>query len=88
MFEKLDVNGEHAHPMFTFLKDHCNVVTSQFASRERLFYDPIKPNDIEWNFHKFLVDQDGRPRRRYHHNTPPDSAVIRKDIEFLRRGRN
>uniref|UniRef100_F6X863 Glutathione peroxidase n=1 Tax=Ciona intestinalis TaxID=7719 RepID=F6X863_CIOIN len=83
MFEKLEVNGENAHPLFKFLKDQCNVVTSQFAPKARLFYEPIQPNDIEWNFHKFLVDQEGRARRRYHHNTPPDAAIVRKDIRFL-----
>ncbi|CAK8671601.1 unnamed protein product [Clavelina lepadiformis] len=87
LFEKIDVNGASAHPLFKFMKSQCNVVSAQFASRERLFYDPVTPLDIEWNFHKFLVDHNGKVARRYNHNVSPDSAILQKDIKALLRQR-
>ncbi|CAK8671602.1 unnamed protein product [Clavelina lepadiformis] len=87
LFEKLEVNGDSAHPLFKYMKGQCEVITSAFPSRSRLFYDPITPFDIEWNFHKFLVDHEGKVVRRYHHNVSPTSYTIRKDIRDLLRRR-
>ena len=50
MFAKVDVNGPHAHPLFTFLK----------AQRRGWL-----GSGIRWNFTKFLVGRDGKVRRRY-----------------------
>lgn len=58
LFAKIDVNGEHAHPLFVFLKD---------ASRGFLGSRAIK-----WNFTKFLIGRDGRPLRRFPSQTPPE----------------
>lgn len=88
VFEKLDVNGENEHPLFTFMKSKCDQVSETFQYRERLFYDRIKPNDIEWNFHKFLVDHEGKMFRRFNHNISPESEKLRNDIEYLLRRRN
>lgn len=44
MFSKVDVNGEHEDPLFTYLK----------AEKNGLFGKKVK-----WNFTKFLVDQNG-----------------------------
>jgi glutathione peroxidase len=51
MFSKVRVNGEHEHPLFTFLK----------ASAPGLL--GIKA--IKWNFTKFLVDRKGAVTGRY-----------------------
>lgn len=52
MFEKIDVNGENAHPVYQFLKSQPKG-KSLFSSK------------IKWNFTKFLVDQDGEVIKRY-----------------------
>jgi len=83
IFEKMEVNGEGEHPVFAFMKAQCHSVTSRFAPQKDLYWEPIRPNDIEWNFHKFLVDKEGRVYRRYNHNVPPQSPVIKNDIEKL-----
>lgn len=48
--EKVDVNGEKEHPVFTYLK---NKKRSLLGKR------------IRWNFTKFLVDKKGNPVKRY-----------------------
>ena len=43
------------------------------------YFTPIANDDITWNFEKFLLDQDGKPVRRY---TPDDNPLnqMRSDI--------
>lgn len=56
MMSKIDVNGDTAHPIFTFLK----------ASKGGILTDGIK-----WNFTKFLVGKDGTVLDRYAPTTKP-----------------
>ena len=67
MFSKVDVNGEHAHPLFKYLKDEA---PGLLGSR-----------GIKWNFTKFLVDKSGKVVKRYGSMDKPESIV--KDIERL-----
>lgn len=67
MFEKIDVNGEHAHPLFEYLKTAAPGV--------------LGLNAIKWNFSKFLVGRDGTVYKRYAPITTP--AGISRDIESL-----
>ena len=66
MFEKIDVNGSHAHPLYKYLKD---------AKPGLLGTEAIK-----WNFTKFLIGRDGEPVARYAPQTKPEEleAPIRK----------
>jgi len=65
IFGKLEVNGEKEHPMYTFLKETCPPTSETLGKKEEMFWDPIKINDIVWNFEKFLIDKQGRPRVRF-----------------------
>lgn len=65
MFAKIDVNGEHTHPLYAYLK-----------SQQPGF---LGSESIKWNFTKFLVDQEGKVIARYASATEPKS--IAKDIE-------
>ncbi|KAF8096996.1 hypothetical protein N665_0297s0007 [Sinapis alba] len=56
IFDKVDVNGDKAAPIYKFLK----------SSKGGLFGDGIK-----WNFSKFLVDKDGNVVDRYAPTTSP-----------------
>ncbi|EMS33688.1 Glutathione peroxidase family protein [Mariniradius saccharolyticus AK6] len=58
MFAKVDVNGDNAHPIFKYLKSKLRGI---FSSR------------IKWNFAKFLVDEKGRPVKRFSPWTKPES---------------
>jgi glutathione peroxidase len=65
MFEKLEVNGEHRHPLYTVLAG----TNSPFAG------------NIKWNFTKFLVGRDGKILNRFGSSTAPDSEEVTKAIE-------
>ena len=73
-FDKIDVNGPNASPLFTFLKaqqgfggfdsaDDRGKFMDQMLRRQDADYD--KKADIKWNFTKFLVSRDGRVVRRF-----------------------
>lgn len=68
MMSKVDVNGDNAHPVFSFLKSQEN--------GKGVLVDAIK-----WNFTKFLVDKNGNVVKRYAPTTNPDDIV--QDIENL-----
>jgi len=67
MFSKVDVNGDHAHPLYEYLK---NEAPGLLGSR-----------GIKWNFTKFLVDKSGKVVKRYGSIDKPESMI--KDIEKL-----
>ncbi|KAH9324549.1 hypothetical protein KI387_004727, partial [Taxus chinensis] len=56
IFDKVDVNGDNAAPVYKFLK----------SSRGGIFDENIK-----WNFSKFLVDKDGNVFDLYAPTTSP-----------------
>ena len=67
MFSKVDVNGDHTHPLYEYLK---NEAPGLLGSR-----------GIKWNFTKFLVDKSGKVVKRYGSMDKPESLL--KDIEKL-----
>ena len=73
-FDKIDVNGPEASPLFTFLKSQQGF--SGFDTNDRRGKamhemmlkrdkDYAKKSDIKWNFTKFLVDRKGRVVKRF-----------------------
>ena len=66
LFDKIEVNGSHAHPLWRWLKDQASGVLGTEA--------------IKWNFTKFLVGRDGQVIRRYGPQAAPDT--LRDDIEI------
>ncbi|HRP68113.1 MAG TPA: glutathione peroxidase [Turneriella sp.] len=67
MFEKIDVNGDAAHPLYKYLTSEKPGVLGLEA--------------IKWNFTKFLIDKKGNPVKRYAPTTKPED--IAGDIEKL-----
>ena len=57
LFEKIDVNGEHAHPLFTLLKKQAPGI--------------LGTEGIKWNFTKFLIGKDGKVIDRFAPTTSP-----------------
>ena len=57
MFDKVEVNGATAHPVFRYLK---NELPGLLGKR------------IKWNFTKFLIGRDGEPIKRFAPNTTPE----------------
>ena len=60
IFEKIDVNGAGAHPLFTHLKSKKGGLLG---------------SGIKWNFTKFLVGKDGTVLDRYAPSTSPDAIA-------------
>lgn len=67
MFDKVDVNGKNAHPLFKLLTA---------AAPGALGTEAIK-----WNFTKFLVDRSGKIVKRFAPNVKPED--IAPEIEKL-----
>nr|QJF53919.1 glutathione peroxidase 3-like, transcript variant [Gobiocypris rarus] len=78
LLEKVDVNGDNEQALFTFLKNACPPVGDSFGNANRLFWEPLKVNDIKWNFEKFLVGPDGRPVMRWFPRV--EVSEVRADI--------
>lgn len=58
MFDKVDVNGDDAHPLFEWLRSEKGGMLG---------------SKIKWNFTKFLVGRDGKVLDRYAPTTTPDA---------------
>ena len=50
MFDKIDVNGTGAHPLYKYLKEQASGLFNK---------------EIKWNFTKFLIDANGKVVKRY-----------------------
>lgn len=58
VFDKVDVNGANAHPLFNFLKNEKPGI--------------LGSKNIKWNFTKFLVDKKGNVVKRFAPATAPE----------------
>ena len=67
LLNKIDVNGNNAHPLFSFLKQKAPGI--------------LGSTSIKWNFTKFLVNRQGEVVKRYAPATKPEA--ITADIEKL-----
>jgi len=65
MFDKLEVNGPHRHPLYAAL-----------AGKESPY-----PGDIKWNFGKFLIGKDGKIIKRFESGAKPESPEVTQAIE-------
>ena len=67
LFEKTDVNGSSAHPLFTYLKDQAPGI--------------LGTDSIKWNFTKFLIDKSGQKIKRF--GSADSINKIRNDLISL-----
>jgi glutathione peroxidase len=67
LFEKIDVNGENAHPLYQFLSKSAPGI--------------FGTEGIKWNFTKFLVDRQGNVVKRFPSTTKPQD--LDKEIQGL-----
>lgn len=85
LFEKCEVNGAQAHPLFVFLREALPApsddATALMTDPKFVTWSPVCRNDVSWNFEKFLVGPDGVPVRRYSRRFP--TIDIEPDIEAL-----
>jgi len=57
IFDKIEVNGPQAHPLFKYLKSTLKGTLG---------------NRIKWNFTKFVIDKNGQPIKRFAPITKPE----------------
>jgi glutathione peroxidase len=67
MMAKIDVNGDHATPLYNWL---CSEAPGLLGSKA-----------IKWNFTKFLVNKEGLVTKRYAPQDTPES--LEKDIQTV-----
>ncbi len=78
ILEKVDVNGENAHPLYQWLKaqspkEFIDVPKDhQFFDFFRDFHHGDWGQEISWNFNKFLLNRDGEVVGRYASPTTPE----------------
>jgi glutathione peroxidase len=60
LFQKIDVNGDHAHPLYKYLKSEKSGLLG---------------SSIKWNFTKFLTDRRGQVVARHAPTTKPESLT-------------
>lgn len=74
LFEKTDVRGPAAHPLFTYLTEqlpfegfgHKHPLVEKMAGfLHDKFPDTIAGDSVKWNFTKFLIDAEGNPVSRH-----------------------
>lgn len=90
MFEKIEVNGKNAHPIFNFLIGQAPFEGFDMSNPSNKILDSII-NDkypelsvgdyIKWNFTKFLIDREGNVIKRYESAVEPND--IKQDIDKL-----
>ncbi|KAG1955324.1 glutathione peroxidase [Pimephales promelas] len=86
VFSRIEVNGADEHPLYAFLKETLPFVNPVIGDIRKLYWSPIKVNDIRWNFEKFLITADGVPYKRYDLHCPFEE--LDRDITALLRGRH
>lgn len=64
LFDKIEVNGDHRHPLYTFLTGT----------------DSPYPGKITWNFNKFLIGKDGKILSRFDSKVTPESPELTQAI--------
>ncbi len=69
IFEKTVVTGKDASPLFKFLSD--KKLNGKVSSKPK------------WNFHKYLVDKDGKVVDYYYSITNPTSSKIKRSIKNI-----
>ena len=68
MMEKVDVKGANAHPVYQWLSEKAR--------------NGVEDHKVAWNFHKFLVDEEGRLVASLRSGVSPLDATI---VDFAKR---
>lgn len=90
MFQKVEVRGDHAHPLFTYLASSKpfegfnpshSVSKLLMAVLSEKHPEYLVGDSIKWNFTKFLVNTEGEVVKRFEATTDP--LDMEQDIEML-----
>ena len=93
LFSKVRVLGPKQSPLYRYLQE-SNLVAIEKTGIKTMIMQFLagmllkvrgdvapKPNEVRWNFHKFLIDKKGFPVARYSSEIEPDSPFLVKRLE-------
>lgn len=85
-FAKIEVNGEHASPLYVWLKkqkakENEDTELKSFVEKLKSLGQTVIGDDIKWNFTKFLINRQGAVVGRFAPTRKPQD--IEKEIEKL-----
>ena len=69
MMSKIDVNGQHVHPVYAWLRRNSDM------------YNGSQAQVIPWNFSKFILDREGSVVK--HYDQKPSPEEYRGELEAL-----
>jgi len=89
MFDKIEVRGENAHPLYKMLtsqKPFLGFDDSESGQKFKGFLSTkfpeiYKGDGVKWNFTKFLIDREGKVVQRIEPNITPEN--IEDDVKKL-----
>ncbi|MCR3760656.1 glutathione peroxidase [Clostridium felsineum] len=90
LFEKGDVRGENAQPLFKYLTENApfkgfnmehKIGKTLLDVLEKNFPSFLEGDSVKWNFTKFLIDKEGNVVKRFEPTSEPKE--IASDIEKL-----
>jgi glutathione peroxidase len=79
LFSKIEVTGEHIHPLYKELTAAKPAAEGGTAFRERLAGYGMTPNPepgVLWNFEKFVIGRDGKVIGRFTPDTTADDPKL------------
>ncbi|MEC5319769.1 glutathione peroxidase [Brenneria populi subsp. brevivirga] len=81
MFSKIEVNGANRHPLYQLLirerpKATGSLLSGFYARLVNKGRKPARPEDILWNFEKFLISRDGQVIGRFAPDIVPDDSSV------------
>jgi glutathione peroxidase len=86
LFEKITVKGEARHPLYAKLiearPEAHDKPGSDFRAKLAAYGVKVdRPDDILWNFEKFLIGRDGRVAARFAPDITPEDPLILSAID-------
>lgn len=84
LFSKISVKGPARHPLYGFLTHARPEALGEGPMRKRLTeygIQPGAPDEVLWNFEKFLVSRDGRVAARFAPDVSPDDPRLLQAID-------
>ena len=93
LFEKVRIRGGDAHPLYQALENSTLTAVSQGGIKSKLFRvfrflmflgsegRMPKGGEVEWNFHKFLIDRKGSPVAHFASDCDPLDPNVTACVE-------
>lgn len=80
VMSKIDVNGDEAHPLFSYLRaedpgDFQPVIPRLWDALKERNPQTFGTDEVKWNFTKFLIGRDGKVIRRYEPYVKPEEIA-------------